>query len=460
MLITVIMTVNPAPDGGATPLTVLYNDLHPTVGLVSIACTSNNISVGGVFNIDIHSPTPAPDLIVYLVRVSLETTIELHTKKRGKQTVPVQRHKMFEKGWVPPKNPDGGHGDGKKSDGFIRSQGNDHAWTVQGIARIPDDNTIRASTVGGSKASVRFSHVLVVEIVHSRQSPDSKATTPEEDTKERRLKVFALRQPVLIPSCCCAYDAVTLPAYSADPDPDSRRADMPWDIGQMGHHGNASHNNSSNHQSGANAPAAGPSRLNSTNTGTPVNGPSHMFCVCGMSLQDLSEQERALIPTRPIEVLDGAHFRHQGKIGELPTERSPSEGGSGTRRRSPSMSSNAGGSSGAGVVASLRGRRGSTSSTRTTIMSGSGTSERRPSITAGIAGRSPSVASALRARRGSEDAEGGAPRFVGGNAMTRGTSASRGSIGKVSLASAGSAGASASAATQGNATEEGIPEEQ
>ncbi|KAJ1030216.1 hypothetical protein NDA16_001127 [Ustilago loliicola] len=58
--------VNPSPDSGPTPLTVLYNDMHPTVGLVSITCTSNNISVGGVFNIDVNSPNPPSDLIVYL----------------------------------------------------------------------------------------------------------------------------------------------------------------------------------------------------------------------------------------------------------------------------------------------------------------------------------------------------------------------------------------------------------
>ncbi|EPQ26220.1 uncharacterized protein PFL1_06934 [Pseudozyma flocculosa PF-1] len=328
--------VNPSPDSGPTPLTVLYNDLHPTVGLVSIACTSNNISVGGVFNIDINSPAPPQDLIVYLVRVSLETTIELHTKKKGKQVVPVQRHKLFEKGWVPPKNNDGSHGDGKKAEGFIRNQGNDHAWTVQGLARMPDDNHIRASTSGGTKASIRFSHVLVVEIVHSRRAAsgggsgggdgNGKDHEDEGEVRSRKLKVFALRQPVLIPSCCCAYDAVTLPAYTPDPDPTTRKAEMPWDIGS--HHGGAEPSSSSS-SSGAAAASqqanGGPSRhevpgigLYGTDTSKGISGQSHMYCVCGMSLQDLSAQERALIPSRPIEVLDGAGFRHQGKIGELP----------------------------------------------------------------------------------------------------------------------------------------------
>lgn len=405
--------VNPSPDSGPTPLTVLYNDMHPTVGLVSIACTSNNISVGGVFNIDVNSPNPPKDLIVYLVRVSLETTIELTTKRKGKQTVPVQRHKLFEKGWVPPKNNDGSHGDGKKTDGFVRNSGTEDAWTVQGIARMPDDNHIRASTVAASKASIRFSHVLVVEIVHSRRPAGSSARTPEEEAKERRLKVFALRQPVLVPSCCCAYDAVTLPAYSADPDPSSRRAEMPYDLTSFNHHPPNS--------DGTASTEGGP---NATSTSTAVNGSSQLFCVCGMSLQDLSAQERALIPSAPLDVMGGELFRHQGKIGELPPRM---EAG---RRRSPSTSS------GTGIVASLRGRRASTSSTRIANgNSGAG-------VTAGLKGRSPSISSAFRARRGSTSSG-----YAGGVGLGRGEG-SRGSV--VSRVSASGRGASLSRGGEGS----------
>lgn len=437
--------VNPSPDSGPTPLTVLYNDLHPTVGLVSIACTSNNISVGGVFNIDVNSPTPPEDLIVYLVRVSLETTIELTTKRKGKQTVPVQRHKLFEKGWVPPKNNDGSHGDGKKTDGFVRNSGTDHAWTVQGIARMPDDNHIRASTVAASKASIRFSHILVVEIVHSRRPTGSTATTPEEEAKERRLKVFALRQPVLVPSCCCAYDAVTLPAYSADPDPSSRRAEMPYDLTSFSHHPPSSNGSSTAASSGFSSGSNGQSAFstagpNGTNTATAVSGQSQLFCVCGMSLQDLSAQERAWIPQQPLDVMSGELFRHQGKIGELPLRLDASQ-----RRRSPSTASTG---SGSGIVASLKGRRRSSSSTRTTTAStsagasGSGASaalaERRGSITASIKGRSPSISSAFRARRPSNSStrESAGAKYAGGAAFNRAESTSRSSaISRISASS-------------------------
>lgn len=322
--------VNPSTDGGPVPLTVLYNDLHPTVGLLSIACTANNVSVGGIFNVDIHSPTPPPDLMVYLVRVSVETTTELRTRKRGKQYVPTQRHKLFEKGWVPPRpNDPHGQGDGKRSEGLIRDPTRpgsrpDDAWTVQGIARMPNDNIVRSTTISGTRAAIRFSHQLLVEVVHSLK--------PEVEGQERKLKVFALRQPITLPSCCVAYDAVILPAYTPN-DGTSRPVDMPYDvnagdesISHSSHQADATQGESSRRGAAAHA-----------STSSRVLGPSHEFCVCGQTLRDLSEREQAMIPARSYAdlPLDGLSHR---KIGELPTSQGGYSIGS-TLRRSTSRSS-------------------------------------------------------------------------------------------------------------------------
>lgn len=282
-------TVNPAPDGGPTPMSVLYNDIHATVGLLSVACTSNNISVGGLFNIDIHSPAPPPDLIVYMVRVSLYTTIELHTRRKGKQTVPTQRRKLFEKGFVPPqvvlRN-----GHGHDVPGLIRYAGNDNAWTVQGLARIPDDNAIRPSTMPGTRVSIRFSHMLVVEVVHSRDGSCEDALTADG---KRKLKVFTLRQNVTIPSCCCALDAVTLPPYSAE----EQSGPIP--------HLNHGHDDST---------------WDAIVAANRDPGESHNMCVCGLSLADLSAAERALLPPPDPTDLLLDRVRHTGKVGELTPE--------------------------------------------------------------------------------------------------------------------------------------------
>ncbi|WFD02796.1 hypothetical protein MOBT1_001481 [Malassezia obtusa] len=285
--------VNPAPDGGMTPMTVLYNDIHATVGILSVACTSNNISVGGLFNIDIHSPSPPADLIVYMVRVSLHTTIELHTKRKGKQYVPVQKRKLFERGHVAPQ--DQAMGDNAdRLPGYVRYAGTDHAWTVQGVARIPDDNAIRPSTIPGTRSALRFHHVLVVEVVHSRDCPGVKDCLTADG--KRKLKVFTLRQNIIIPSCCCALDAVTLPPYSASENDDTN-------VPQIKH---------------------GLSGWDQIVRANQDRGESHNMCVCGMSLADLSAAEQAMLPPPDPSELLLDRVRHNGKIGELPT---PDEAG-------------------------------------------------------------------------------------------------------------------------------------
>ncbi len=310
----------PTRDLSLTPMTVLYNDVHPTVGLLSIACTSSSISVGGIFNVDIHSANPPPDLQVYLVRVNLETNIELRTKRKGAQKVPTQRHKLWQRGWVPPrKNDPMGPGDGNRAHGSVREPGTDNPWTVQTVARIPDDNVIRASTLQGSRADARFSHTLVVEVVHSRD-PDFDGLPAGS---ERKLKVFALRQPVIIPSCCVAWHAVTLPEYSEQDN--IVRSAMPYDIGLQ-------------HIGQPGAPQTLPPEAPWANTAIPQSGARHDYCVCGMTLNDLTERERSLIPQGAEHEIPVDAMRNRGKIGELPAPDDNSDTRSLRRFRSASRS--------------------------------------------------------------------------------------------------------------------------
>lgn len=290
--------VVPTPDHlFATPLSILYHDLHPSLGLLSVSLTSTNISVGGIMNIDIHSPQPPVDILVYMIRVTLETTTELQTRRRGKQKVPVQRHRLFEQGWVPPRPGSASkHGEGDPKQGYIRSPGSDHAWSVQSTVRLPDDNAIRATTMPGSKAAIRFTHTLLVEIVHSRDpavdawlGTGQESPMPEANGEgERKIKVFALRQPAIIPSCCVAYNAVTLPRYT-------RNAAQPT-TNTLGAHAEQTH------------------------------------CVCGISMTELTAQEQDLLPPGwvPHPAQSESHgpeelLRNRGKVGELPPDWHPVE---------------------------------------------------------------------------------------------------------------------------------------
>lgn len=438
---------NPSMEGGPTPLTVLYNDLHPTVGLLSIACTAQNISVGGLFQMDIHSPTPPPDLYIYMVRVCLDTTIELKTKRKGKQVVPTQRHKLYEKGYVPPsKNDPHGEGDGKKAEGYVRDptrDGAQSAWTVQGLARMPDDNSIRASTIGGTKSAIRFSHVLIVEVVHSRE-----ATVGED----RKLKVFTLRQPITLPSCCVAFDAATLPAYTANDDDPTRVTvgGLPYDLAHSPD-GAIRQVPNTGGQSGGAPVAPRPSTLK------PVREHGHENCVCGLSLQDLEVRERAMIPVSNNYDIPINNLRPHGKIGEMPLGRTRSRSTTRARRRSSVSSQRS--------VSRPGGRRGSGSSgvagalARSISRGGPSGRGRSPSIGgagSGSGGSGSERRSSSIARSRTRDSTGAGTSAVGGE-LTGGTSiarnASRGSsrLGMFSN-TASSEEAGADAATMTTAT--------
>lgn len=284
----------PSAESPSTPLAVLYHDWHDSLGSVlSVACTANSISVGGIFNIDVHSPDSPADLIVYQVRVTLETTVDLHTAKRGRQTTRVRPVRLFEKGLAPQKPSE--MESPKIRDTSIRWSGTEDSWSCQGLARIPDDNTTRPTTLAGSKADIRFSHQLVVEVIHSR---DAVAEGHPPGT-ERKLKVYALRQPVIIPSCCVAYNAVTLPLYE-------ERESSP------GTHGNMYRVPEALSTPMGEMPTQSPWSV----AAAPLQAAGHDHCVCGMSIADLEAKERNMLPQVEGYNVPVNEVRPHGKIGD------------------------------------------------------------------------------------------------------------------------------------------------
>lgn len=228
---------------------------------------------------------------------------------------------------------------------------------------MPNDNIVRSTTIPGTRASIRFSHQLLVEVVHSRE--------PEEAGKDRKLKVFALRQPITLASCCVAYDAVTLPPYTPD-DGNPRTALMPYDVGGTADAPPAS--------SSTPPPADGaPDRRPSTSAR--LLGVGHEFCVCGQTFDDLSERERALIPARPYSELPLDGISHR-KIGELPEPQSLSATLGNAIHRTTSRSSSTSGRE--GDRARSRSRLRSLSRVRRSPSTGSTSSRRRSSRGASV----------------------------------------------------------------------------
>lgn len=142
-------------------------------------------------------------ITIHLVKVCLESNVELETKKNGIQKMPKRQKVLFQKGYVDPQHPkDVGQGD--KKDGVLYQDSNFEGkrdWAVNGIVKLPNDDIIRPTTLSGSMAAIRWSHNLLLQVVYS--FPDS--------SEDSGLKVFSVRNKVLIPSCCASHEAVRLP---------------------------------------------------------------------------------------------------------------------------------------------------------------------------------------------------------------------------------------------------------
>lgn len=96
-------------------------------------------------------------------------------------------------------------------------------YRIRSVMRLPDDNTIRPSTVRGSRAEIRVSHELGVEIFFSRASVLDERETSESFGKPK-VQVFSMRRATIIPSCLATFDTIHLPPYTFESPLHSRPA--------------------------------------------------------------------------------------------------------------------------------------------------------------------------------------------------------------------------------------------
>lgn len=205
--------VNPDPDGGQLTLATGYQDPLSVIGLLAADFSSENLCLSGALEIDIRSPEPKKGVKIHLIKVSIESGVQLETKKQGLVQIPKRRKVLFMKGYVSSQlSKTSSQGD--KKEGMIYdddAQGNGHGkkeWFAKSIVRLPDNTVLSPTTLEGSKAGIRWSHELLTQIYHS---------TPESS----ELQVLSFRNRITLPSCCASQDAVKLPTYNVQTSPTS-----------------------------------------------------------------------------------------------------------------------------------------------------------------------------------------------------------------------------------------------
>ncbi|PWN28490.1 hypothetical protein BDZ90DRAFT_231476 [Jaminaea rosea] len=105
---------------------------------------------------------------------------------------------------------------------------NRRGYRLKSTLRLPNDDQMRPSTVRGSRADIRVSHEMGVEVFFSRE--DVLDTREKSDTFGKpKVQVFSARRNVVIPSCTATFDTVHLPPYVQE-SPVSSRPPSPTNL--------------------------------------------------------------------------------------------------------------------------------------------------------------------------------------------------------------------------------------
>ncbi|CAO1631321.1 unnamed protein product [Parajaminaea phylloscopi] len=114
-------------------------------------------------------------------------------------------------------------------------------YKIKATLRLPNDDHMRPSTVKGSRAELRVSHEMGVEVFFSRL--DVLDTRENSETLGKpKVQVFSARRAVTIPSCTATFDTVHLPPYVQE-SPVSSRPPSPTNLARSPtyHQSNGSH---------------------------------------------------------------------------------------------------------------------------------------------------------------------------------------------------------------------------
>lgn len=219
--------VNRNPEGKPFHLSLNTSDEISPIGSISADISSNNLAVAGSLSFDIRSSNPKKGVSIHLVKVILESNVELESKRKG-----ITHHQrlgiLFTRGHIEPSSVGVSKvlEQGKKEDGIVYEDDcidaeRDKGWSVEGLARLPDEKFIRGSSHPSSTTSIRWTHNLLVQVIYSFPNSSS-SDLNDPSSNPSGLKVFSIRNQIPLQSCCAAHSSVRLPPYQASDSSSSK----------------------------------------------------------------------------------------------------------------------------------------------------------------------------------------------------------------------------------------------
>ncbi|GAA6001274.1 uncharacterized protein JCM10292_006987 [Rhodotorula paludigena] len=179
-------------------------------------------------------------------------------------------------------------------------------WLYARVARIPDDDSVRPTTLDGTDTPIRVKHQLVCQVRYRFAG-------------SKKDHVLEMASPVTIASCGCINSSLLLPVYRKQYHPSSHIG------GRNGHSVPATPADRS--RSASPAPQ---SALSALSAGAPIGfdspggliTPFHRRCLCNTPLQKLVDQEGEKLVGLASDGSEGAASRSRSRSRILPRQRS------------------------------------------------------------------------------------------------------------------------------------------
>ncbi|GAA6029617.1 hypothetical protein JCM8097_000965 [Rhodosporidiobolus ruineniae] len=198
-------------------------------------------------------------------------------------------------------------------------------WTYARVTRIPDDDSVRPTTLAGTDTPIRVEHSLVCQVRYRFKG-------------SKKDQVLEMSTPVTIASCCCLTSSLLLPEYRSRPHhpmschgagATSRSASStPFNRSRSGSHSSPSSGSTTPHDALTAAAGGGPIGIDDPSGSIT---PFHRRCLCNTSLQQLVQQEGE-------KLCGAAESRSRSRAGTVSGGVGASGSGSGENSRSGSRS--------------------------------------------------------------------------------------------------------------------------
>ncbi|WVQ82686.1 hypothetical protein IAT38_004818 [Cryptococcus sp. DSM 104549] len=212
-----VVHANSSETGGATSLNMRKQGSVDGLGSWSLRIAADVFSMACVLLVSLSIPAPSPRTTVFSLRLFMSQSYTV-VSPRTPHLPPFspenpRKFLLFDAGGPHRK---GGRYPGREIESLWRgaeaggSGQPGTGWKVKTVARLPDHDTMRPTTRGGTITPIRVKHEFVLHVFYSIEGESvygQKVEGPGE------LRMLETKFPVVVPSCCCTDLALDLPTY-------------------------------------------------------------------------------------------------------------------------------------------------------------------------------------------------------------------------------------------------------